>query len=74
MAKHTLHIKHHSQYVPRLYLWSKPLFLGKKGVSQKEMQEINDTVEALFPQTAPTPPPRQKIAKLRGKSRKNSAR
>ena len=38
------------------------------------MQEINDTVESLFPQTAPTPPPRQKIAKLRGKSRKNSAR
>merc|ERR550539_2002712 len=46
---------------------------GKKGVSQKEMQEINDTVEALFPQTAPTPPPRQKIAKLRGKGKKNSA-
>ena len=67
-------VKRHSQYVLRLYLWSKPLILGKKGVSQKEMQEINDTVEALFPQTAPTPPPRQKIAKLRGKSRKNSAR
>ena len=66
--------KRHSQYVLRLYLWSKPLILGKKGVSQKEMQEINDTVESLFPQAAPTPPPRQKIAKLRGKSRKNSAR
>ena len=50
------------------------LILGKKEVSQKEIQEINDTVESLFPQTAPTPPPRQKIAKLRGKSRKNSAR
>ena len=41
----------------------------KQGVSEKEMREIEDTVESLFPPTAPTPPPRQKISKLRKRSK-----
>ena len=30
----------------------------------KELQEINETMEAHFPSTAPTPPSRKKISKL----------
>ena len=49
------------------------LTLGKKEVSEKDRREINDTVEALFPHSAPTPPPRHKISRLR-KNKKKSFR
>ena len=46
-----------------------PFIVEKQGVSEKEMREIEDTVESLFPPTAPTPPPRHKISKLRKRSK-----
>ena len=39
-------------------------FSEKKRISSKERNEISETVESLFPQTAPTPPSRDKISKL----------
>jgi len=38
------------------------------------MQEINETVGALFPHTAPTPPSRTKISKLKGRNNGDSMR
>ena len=53
-------------------------FLAKNQVasriSMKERHEINQTVESLFPHTAPTPPPRRKSSKLSNRKNKDLTR